>query len=309
MLSVPQKGYFSRMNVYQHEMFPLPLRFINAAVLFISLISIMCAIHGVRLSLLSMSTLAGIWTVFALTFILRLMDELKDKDIDRQLFQDRPLPSGKVLENDIVFSLTFMVILYLLSNIWSVRVFWMSIVVLAYAFLMSKYFFIPDILRRYLLLNLATHNPITAVLFVYVVILFSVRSGLTLQQLNWKSLILLIIMFWAMVFAWEISRKIRCKEEENEYVTYSQLLGRIGAVMVAGGAQTITFVIGCYFYVALSLSWAYLAILSIGYVITMVAHLRFVVFPNPKTSKLKPFAERYIIFVLIAHVINIILHA
>jgi len=302
MKGLPQKGYFKRMRFYLKEMYPLGIRLIYAAILYTSFILFLGKIHNLRLPLFSPYNLLGIWNIFAILLILRLMDELKDKEIDLKLFKKRPLPSGKVLESDISFSLITIIVLYLGANLWNPKAFWAVAVVLGYSLLMFKYFFIPRLLRRYLLPNLATHNPIIALILLNIVILFTVQQDLSMNDLSWASLLLLIAMYWAMFFAWEISRKIRSKEEENEYVTYSQIFGRFGAVFVAGSAQTITIIIAFYFLHKFSLSWLFTAILVIGYAITIGAHARFVLKPNPKTSKLKPFGEMYILSITIAFI-------
>jgi hypothetical protein len=138
----------------------------------------------------------------------------------------------------------------------------------------------------------------------YVLILFSAAHGLTLIDMDWTFSFLLLSMYWAMFFAWEVSRKIRSQEEENAYVTYSQIFGPLGAVLVAGVAQTIAFVIGIYFFYSLSLPGIFLAILMVGYGITMWGHVRFIFNPNPVTSKLKLFAEQYIVSVVVAQIVG-----
>jgi len=304
---LPKPGYLKRMQLYWAKMFPLPKALLTAVLQYVSFTWMLCRIHHVRLFLLSPFTLVGIWTIFAFLTILRLMDELKDKEIDRALFRDRPVPSGRVLESDISFILMTIIALVLLANLWAGRVFFAAAALLCYALLMFKYFFIPNVLRKYLLLNLATHNPFTALVFLYVTVLFSAQYLLSLHQIDWSSVLLVILMFWAMVFAWEISRKIRSREEENDYVTYSQLLGRVGSVITAAGAQTLTFLLALHFYHFYSLSRAFAVILVIGYAATMFGHVRFIVRPSFKTSQLKPFAERYILCVLLSFVVDLIL--
>jgi len=304
---LPKPGYLRRMHLYWAEMFPLPKALLTAMLQYIGFNWMLCRIHGVQLSLLSPFALVGIWTTFGFLLILRLMDELKDKEIDLALFRDRPVPSGRVLESDIRFSLVAMISLMLAANLWAGRIFLASVGLLCYALLMFEYFFIPNVLRKYLLLNLAIHNPFTALVFLYVTVLFSEQYHLSLHQINWSSVLIVILTFWAMVFAWEISRKIRSGEEENDYVTYSQLLGRVGSVIAAAGAQTLTFLLALHFYYSLSMSRAFAAILVIGYAATMYGHVRFLVRPDPITSRLKPFAERYILCVLFAFVVDLIL--
>jgi len=304
MLYLPKKGFLKRMKIYLAEMYPVPTRLLTAALLNISFFSFLERIHDMQTMIFSPSTFIGIWSIFALLLILRLMDELKDGEIDRELFQQRPVPSGKALESDIWFSLAVVIVLYLAANLWVGGVLWMPLVVLGYSLLMFRYFFIPRVLRKYLLLNLATHNPIIPIMLSYLVILFSVERQLPWRNMRWSSIALLIAMYWSMSFAWEIARKIRSQEEENAYVTYSQILGRVGAVLAAGTAQTIAFSIGLYFYWTLSFSKVFLAILSVGYGMTMWGHVRFILRPNPVTSKLKPFAERYILSVFIARIVQ-----
>jgi 4-hydroxybenzoate polyprenyltransferase len=304
MLHLPKQGYFRRMWTYLAEMFPILPRLASSALLYISFVYFLERIHKMKGSIYSPYTFVGIWSIFALMLILRLMDELKDMEIDIELFRDRPLPSGKVLELDIRFSLVVVIVFYLAANIFIGHAFWMAVFVLGYSLMMFKYFFMPWILRRYLLLNLLTHNPIVPMILIYLLILFSFEHKLPLKNLNWHSSLLLIGMYWAMFFAWEIARKIRSREEENAYVTYSQIFGPFGAVLIAVGTQTIAFIIGFYFFWALSLSGIFLAILLAGYGMTIWGHTRFVIHPNPATSRLKPFAERFILSILVAQIIS-----
>jgi hypothetical protein len=102
-----------------------------------------------------------------------------------------------------------------------------------------------------------------------------------------------MVMYWSVLFAWEISRKIRAPGEENAYVTYSRILGPGGAVALALGAQTAAFAIGITLYRVLAISWLFPAILVVGYARTLMACARFLREPSSATSKLKPYAEQY----------------
>ena len=104
-------------------------------------------------------------------------DELKDKDIDRAMFRDRPLPSGRVRESDIIISLTAAIALYLVANLWAGSAFWVALFVLGYALLMFCHFFMPGVLRDSLLLTLATHNPLFPILVLYGFSMFATQNG------------------------------------------------------------------------------------------------------------------------------------
>ena len=291
-----------RMNIYLAEMYPVPVRVISSVLLYISFTAFLGSVHGVEVAVISPFTVVGSWSLFALMLILRLMDELKDKEIDRELFSDRPLPSGRVSESDIGFTLVVMIGLLLGVNVWVGKAFWAAVFLVAYSSLMFRYFFVPEILRENLLLNLATHNPIIPITFLYVLILFCVEHDLTINDVKWLNTLLLMGMYWAVFLAWEIARKIRCREEENEYVTYSRILGLVGATLATAGTQTIGLAIGVYFYWSLSLSHLFLGTLLAGYALTLSGHLRFLLNPTPVTSKLRPFAEGYILTIVIVNI-------
>jgi 4-hydroxybenzoate polyprenyltransferase len=286
------------MKCYLAEMYPVPLRLALAALTYFGVIGFLARIHGVTTFTTLLNSLVGIGSLFALMLIIRLMDELKDKEIDRELFPNRPLPSGRIFETDINVTIVGLALLYLLTNFVAGHVFWIALIVLGYAWLMFKHFFIPDILRKNLLLTVATHNPMVALMLLYVLALFLSVAPVPLEKIDWQAILLLVLMNWVTVFAWEIARKIRCREEETAYVTYSQIFGRPGAVFIAGGAQTVTFAIGLYFAWTSPLSAAFLALWSAAYAVPVVAYARFLLRPTAVTSKLGPYAEAYMVAVL-----------
>lgn len=302
-----EKNFYQRMWIYLTEMYPIPIRLLNAILLYVSFNALICKIHDLKFLFLSPYTLIGSFSVFAIMLILRMMDELKDKEVDRALFRIRPLPSGRVLESDLGYSLVIMIMLFLAVNLWYSQVLLMALFVLSYALLMFKYFFIPGILRKYLLLNLATHNPIIPIILFYLLVLFSVEHKIALEHLLILESILLIFMYWLLFFAWEISRKIRSKEEENAYITYSHIFGRFGSVLIAGTAQTFVFLIALYIYQTFAFSLLFIAILLLAYIIAVFGFIRFLHRPNPQSSKLSPFAELYILGNFFAVILDLII--
>jgi 4-hydroxybenzoate polyprenyltransferase len=296
----PERGYLKRMRTYLREMYPPIPRLASACLVTAGFMVLMARIHGLRPALLSPWALLGAWNVFALLLILRLMDELKDREIDRALFRERPLPSGRVTEPDIAWSLVAMCVLFLAPNAASRPTLLAAAGVLAYAFLMFGYFFAPAYFRAHLLPNLATHNPIVALMQLELVAVFSAGAGLVWRDIRWPSVLGAVAMNWAMFFAWEVSRKVRSPEQEDAYVTYSRIFGPAGAAAVAGAAQTATLVLALLFFSSLGFSPAAYVPLGAGYLLALTSLLRFVHRPGPSTSKLRPFAEAYILFVLAA---------
>ena len=291
-------GYVQRMWLYFSEMFPIPLRVVTAGVFFLGVASMVHLMHGLQSTLWTTYTLLGVWTLFCHMLILRLMDELKDIDVDRELFADRPVPSGRVLIGDIKSGLALATVIFVVPNMSVPTALWALLALSAYSFLMFRFFFIPDILRRYLLLNLATHNPVVVVVLIYVMALVGAEHGLTFADAGWRLPVLLIAFYWAPVFAWEIARKIRSAEEEDAYVTYSQIFGRRRAVLVVAGTQTVSLLVGIYFYRSFLLSELFLFVLVAAYAAAQWGHLRFVMRPYSRTSKLRPYTEGFLFGVL-----------
>jgi UbiA prenyltransferase family len=303
-IALPQPGYFSRMHTYLACMHPVPHHILFSALLYLSLAFLMRRASDVGSPIFSPYAGIGIGGFFCVMLLTRLMDEIKDKEIDSKLFPSRPLPSGKVVESDINFSITLVVAIYLIANLWAGPALWVALLVIGYSLLMFVHFFIPHILKKSILLTLATQNPLIALVLLHVLTLFSVENGVPLKALNWRTAFLLIVMYWSMFLAWEIARKIRSQEEENAYVTYSQVFGAKGAVLIAWGAQSLTLVIALYFHSSLSFSAIFVALLAAGYLSALWGHARFLLKPTAANSHLGDFAQRFIISVLVAPLVE-----
>lgn len=295
----PSHGYLGRMRIYLAEMYPLPRRILIAFLFAGSFVTLLARIHGVTSGWWSSLVLRGGLGVFFLMLILRLMDELKDEDVDRALFAHRPLPSGRVLGSDIRISLALACLLFLLVHTGAGLAFLTSILVLGYAFLMFRWFFVPDLMRPHLFLTLATHNPVIPLLCLHLLALFVAEHGLGAERVRWIPSLLPVAAYWAATFAWEIARKIRSRQEENAYVTYSRLLGPGGAVGLAAAAQAVPLVAGVALHRAGAVSLFFPLACGTGLAAVLLAHLRFLLDPNPRTSRLAPYAELNILSVLV----------
>ncbi len=289
---------------YFREMLPLPQHLGLAVFIYVGIAVYARRIHELPTSLLSPYGAAGAWTLFNLLVVLRLMDELKDEDIDRELFPQRPLPSGRVLRTDIRWALLGAAALYLAVNLWMGWVFYVATCVLGYAFLMFHRFFAPALLRRSLPLTLVTHNPIVALMILYGFTVFAAEHSLTPGDLRWDLIVPFVFMVWSPFLAWELSRKIRCKEEETEYVTYSRILGQTRAVVVTWLVQGIGLSMGLYLWMVLNFHWAYAAVITAAFAVNVWAGLRFLRHPSARTSRLHPFASLFLVAVLTSQIIG-----
>jgi 4-hydroxybenzoate polyprenyltransferase len=105
--------------------------------------------------------------------------------------------------------------------------------------------------------------------------------------------LLVMLVFWAPLGAWETSRKIRAPEDETDYETYSQVFGWKLAPFVP-----IAFIIlGTTSLVLLSnqmeLGWILPAIVTVASLIPVYRCIAFRVSPSQKTANIQPFVELY----------------
>jgi len=296
-------GYLARMRAYLSEMFPLPRHLLGALLSYLAVATFARAVHAVDLPLVGWSGIVGLWSYFAITLVLRLMDELKDADIDAELFPHRPLPSGRVQHSDVERTLVGVAVLYLAANLWSVPTALAAGATLAYAWLMHRRFFAPERLRRSLPLTLATHNPIVPLILAYGLALFVAESGMVPGELLWALALPYIVLLWSPFLGWELSRKIRASADEDAYVTYSQLLGRSGAVATMLSVQGLGLLLVFGFWWRLELAWWYPLLPVAGYTAMAVAGMRFLLRPSGASARLKPYAEAYIVALLAAQVL------
>ena len=302
--AIPDHGYFGRMRIYFAEMYPPPARLLTSGLAYLAIALFAVRVHDGAIPLAAAHTAVGIWSVFALMLILRLMDEIKDRDIDAALFPDRPLPSGRVRESDIVFTIAAVSVLYVAANLWSGAALWVALFALGYAFWMFRHFFARDLLRRSLPIALATHNPIIAIVAVYCLTLAVGQAGVAPDRIDWGISLPFVAMVWTPFLAWEIARKIRAPEEEDAYVTYSRIFGRWGAVAFALGAQTAALGIGIYLFSILDLSPFYPTALFLGYGVMVRAYARFLAEPSPATSRLEASAQAFAAMLLAVQVVE-----
>lgn len=303
-LGATVKAYIQRMRGYFAEMFPIAQHTALALLTYLAIAVFARWLEKQSSPIASWFTLLGVFSVFGLWLILRLMDELKDADIDRKLFPDRPLPSGRVTAADIKILLGGAISIYLLAHLPAGPALWTALLVLGYAALMFKRFFAEELLRKSLIITLATHNPIVAWMLTQCFVIFAAEHGLAVHELHWNLIVPFIVMLWSPLLAWELARKIRSAEEETEYVTYSRLFGRVGAVAVTAGVQAIAIVVGIFFWYRFSLSWVYVGILLVGLGLNFFGDVRFLLHPNPRTANLKHYAVAFLLCVEIAQLVE-----
>ena len=286
-------SYVDRMRLFFRERIQLGRHFALAALIYLGVAGYVSAAHGWTMDVLDPSNIVGVVSLFCLMLMLRLMDEIKDSNTDRMLFPDRPLPSGRVHLRDLQATLAVVILLYLAVNLSFGLVLWTAIGVLGYALLMFRYFFMPQLIRRSLLLALLTHNPVVPLMLLHCVAIALASQAYEGAQLRWDLIAPFIVMMWAPLLAWEISRKIRAPQEETEYVTYSRVLGLHGAISLALAIQAISLLISFCLFARMGLSLFIPAIGAVAFLSSWAAHQRVLLEPEHGSRQLSVVAQRF----------------
>ena len=190
--------------------------------------------------------------LFFLTIILRICDELKDKDVDATLFPNRCLPAGKVLYEDIHKLLAALVLVWLPANYILGKSPLIFSALVVYTWLFYKSFYFPGPIGKKIFLALVTHNPVMLVTSFYTLSLFSVDQEIDMYS---SKNLLIALSFWMPTIAWETSRKIKAKSEETNYITYSKVVGPFFASLLPLGSIFLQMYI--IFQVVDSLEYAF----------------------------------------------------
>lgn len=214
-----------RLHVYFKERYPLIPRLILGIIVFLEIHFIILLNMGVTMDQfrIGVQECVGAFTVFAFLLWLRIADDLKDFETDKKLFPDRPLPSGRVYKKDVMVACVIVQAIAVALNIIYMREnLWAFIILYIYGYLMSKWFFKKKKIQPSLPLALVTHNPVQAIINLYII-------SFTVGKYSLEPFTLTNIMaLWTLYFPaliWEISRKIKAPKDENDYTTYSKLFG------------------------------------------------------------------------------------
>ena len=289
---------------FMEERHPLANRLALSSLIYLGPAAFLAHVHGKGPAPWSTSTLVGICTVFSFYLILRLSDELKDIELDSKNFPERPLPSRRVTPWDLQLGLILLFLLTPVLNLGTGIAFLAASGVLVYEFLMYRFFFIPDILRRRPLLNLVAHNPVFALIPLYSILLYAGESHASATTLAWGDIMAFTVMVWMPFLGWEVGRKLRAPEAEDPYDIYSPALGHAGAVWCVIAAQTISLSVALFLTLKWSLGWIYVSIIAAAFALALTANLRLLIAPSDSSARLKPFTEIFAASVLAAQLIG-----
>jgi 4-hydroxybenzoate polyprenyltransferase len=231
-------GYGRRLAGYLRDMFPLPLYGALAVFVYSDLAWLTDRQLPHSRATVSEAAVATL-SILLLTLLMRLCDELKDKDLDAQHYPHRPLPAGRVSEADVRLTRVLVALAILGVAAISPGTLGAAIALLAYAAALSRHLLLRRLLERSPLLTLLTHGPFVPAMLLYALALMLAVRRLPSAALAPLPVIAMTGMLWSLITSAEIARKIRTPGEESGYPTYSQAWGLPVAVLSALAAATV----------------------------------------------------------------------
>jgi 4-hydroxybenzoate polyprenyltransferase len=215
-----------RLYIYFKERYPIIPRIAVGLIVFAELHFIILLNNGVTwqdiLPNLGIQEAVGAFTVFAFLMWLRVADDLKDYETDKKLFPERPLPSGRVKIKDVMIICTVVQAIAVVLNVIFMNNLLYFGILYFYGYLMSKWFFQRSKIQPSLPLALVTHNPVQAIVNLYIISFTVIKYNL--QPISLVNVMALFTLYFPALI-WEVSRKIRAPKDENAYTTYSKLFG------------------------------------------------------------------------------------
>lgn len=300
---VPAAGLPHRLAVYFRVMFPLPTRVLGAVIVFYSLYLLLARVYGVRASV-GVETLFGLATLFLSTLLWRLLDELKDQDLDAQLFPDRPLARGDVRYSDIrlLALVSLLAVGFLNLTKGPATDIYFAYFVL---FVLSwQWWLFPQVVANNVWLVFLTHQTLVPVLFFYVWGVFAFNTGLDAGA---GKAVAVSLIYWIPFFAWEIGRKVRAAPDETDYLTYTKRWGTrrapaitAAAILASGAAMTA-------FALAQELGLAFLVFHPVAALASAALILRFILAPARRTNQVRAAAEGYAVLFSLGNLVLLLL--
>ncbi len=296
--------FFSRLMVYLWETYPPPAALLLANLQFFCLYSLFFWINDAAEIIINANAIVGVITCFLFMLFLRVADELKDREVDVALFPERPLPSGRVLENDLwIVMVVVYELMFLLNTAFPAGI--LTFLVLGvFAFFTFKYFFYPEYIAGSLFYSFLTHNPLTLLTAVYII---SIPAN-SFKMSMWRFEPLLIaVWFWFFGIIWEFTRKIRAPEDETSYVTYSMLFGLRKSVFLTLGLMYSQFLIVLYLCYHHSMSQLTLGLLFAVLASCTLYFLAFVYSDNRRSFKILAAGAIYLFLNLIVILVEMLI--
>lgn len=303
-MSETPASFFTRAGIYSKEMFPVLIYLPYIIALYACMNFTVQAMHA-DVIILDNYALLGMGTAFLMMLLMRTFDDLKDIDIDKDLFPERATPRMAVLKSDIQKISLFSFLTVVLINLLFGKPTWIIFfIMITYCVLTFKWFFAEKFHREHVYFTMITHQPIPYVINLFLVFT-ALASGADFESFTTDHLIILFI-FTLPVTAWEVSRKIRGVGMETEYETFSMLLGSRGATWIPFICLLLAGSLSLYMGDKLDLYGSFYIINALLLACMIYFYVRFLIKPVHTFNNLKNVAMVFtslLFFNLLVHVL------
>ena len=227
---VPQKSFIKRTGIYLSERFPLTAYIPMIAVFTFSAAAYSRLARGENHFIDIQLYICGAFTALVMFFMLRVLDEHKDREIDRKYRPELPVPRGLVSLKELRILGVFLLLgVFLIHSLFYPVLLAPLFLATIWAALMTREFFVGRWLRAHLSIYLISHMMIMPMIDFYTTGLDWIMAGV--HPGGALALFLLVTFLNGCVI--EIGRKLRVPETERPGVdTYSSAWGRITATRV-----------------------------------------------------------------------------
>jgi 4-hydroxybenzoate polyprenyltransferase len=295
-------GFFKRIWVYSREMFPVLIYLPYVVVLYMGLNFTVQALTTQGI-VIDIQAIVGMITAFFMMLQMRTFDDLKDIDIDKDLFPERATPRGAVKKSDIQLLSAFSFVVLLAVNLFlGQKTLWMFGIMIVYALLTFKWFFAEKFHREHVFFTMLTHQPLPIMINLFL-IHTALAAGKEYHAFTFIHF-LVLLMFSLPVTAWEVSRKIRSADKETQYETFSMLFGARGAAFIPFLCLLISGAIAFYLGFELTLGTGYFVVSMLLMLYVVFFYIRFIVQPTHSNNTLKQVAMVF----TTALFVNLLLH-
>ncbi len=284
MIAENKLSFWRRFLIYQKERFPFLTHGPLILMFTFSAISYSRICRGQEGFISTTDFVVGFITTLALFFLLRILDEFKDQEIDAKYRKELPVPRGLVSLKELKWvGIVVVMIQFVVILLGHPSMFVFYLIVMAYLALMTVEFFIHDWLNDHMWAYTGSHMVIIPLVDIY-------ASGLDWYIDGDQPHLGLLFFFGVSYFngiVLEVGRKLKAPQDEKEgVVTYSGLLGYTKGVYLWIAVLFITASIAsaaCY-YAGLSVISYY--VLALFFTICLYAAFKYKKTPNQKNSKL-----------------------
>jgi len=303
-MKTSEKPLPKRLKIYFTEMFPALMYMPFVVIMYLCLTAAVQATEGYEI-VINQVAVCGALSAFFMMLLIRNFDDLKDYELDKNIFPDRPIPRGDVKIEDVkLLAVSSFILLVVLNFTLSPQTTGIFLLMLVYALLTFKWFFAREFHLKHVFFTMLTHQPLPIIINLYL-IFTALATPESAISFGWIHFYILLI-FSLPITAWEMSRKIRAATHETEYQTFSKIFGASKAAIFPLALFTIATALGFLVSIKLNLSGSYGPIALILYAPMAFYYIRFMRNPIHQFNVLKSVAMAYSAILLLHMLVQVL---